>query len=699
MGTAQDITERLRTEQELKEAKVAAALRASEERYTFLADTVPQIIWTSRPDGGLDYYNKAWFDYTGLTLEQTQDWGWGAVLHPDDLQPCIDRWTHSFTTGENYEIEYRFKRASDGTFRWHHGRALPLRDEAGQIVQWVGTCTDIDDAKRAGETLQAANDELGRRVLERTSELHAAKEVAETANRAKSDFLANMSHEIRTPMNGLLGMTELVLESELAPEQREYLGMVKSSGHGLLGLINDILDFSKIEAGKLELETLPFTLRDSVTHMLKPFVLRAGQKQLAFVTEFADDVPDNLIGDPLRLRQILTNFVDNAIKFTERGSVTVQVRTESIYQDGQCIHFSVSDTGIGIPAEKQTVVFEAFAQVDGSTTRNYGGTGLGLAIAAQLVGKMSGRSWVESEVGGGTTFHFIVRFGLPTAGQSSEKPAELRAELDRSTANSGAGLRILLAEDNAINRALANGILAKRGHTLTHASNGLEAVEIFDREKFDVVLMDVQMPELDGFDATRRIREMEKSNGGGRTPVIALTAFAMKGDRERCVNAGMDDYISKPIEKEKLLALLARVHTRGRSEEPARPDCPREPRSPEGETTPPIFSREKLLVQLDHDEELMARIVGLFQQNTPRLLRELKSTIAQGNTAGLERAAHALLSSLGPFGASQAYRLAQSLEECGREEKVDEGRAIFHALEIEIARVNNAMEDLVCATV
>ena len=264
VGTAQDVTERRRMDQELKEAKVAAALREGKERYSFLADTVPLMIWTARPDGRLDYFNKAWFDYTGLTFAETENWGWGDVLHPTDLSPCTERWMDCVATGENYEIEFRLKRASDGAYRWHLARALPMRDEQGGIVQWVGTCTDIDDAKRSKERLQADNDELGLRVLERTSELLAAKETAEAASRTKSEFLANMSHEIRTPMNGILGMTELVLDTELNPGQREFLGMAKSSALSLLSLINDILDFSKIEAGKLDLESISFGLRDCI---------------------------------------------------------------------------------------------------------------------------------------------------------------------------------------------------------------------------------------------------------------------------------------------------------------------------------------------------------------------------------------------------------------------------------------------------
>jgi PAS domain S-box-containing protein len=553
VGVNRDVTDQLRVEQELKEAKVAAALREGAERYSFLADTVPQIVWTARPDGGLDYYNKRWVDYTGLSLAQSKDWGWGPVTHPDDLQPTIERWKRVVRTGENLECELRLKRVSDGAFRWHLARAVPMRDDRGEIVQWVGTTTDIDESKRSEEALQEANDELGRRVLERTSELRAAKEAAESANRAKSEFLANMSHEIRTPMNGIIGMTDLVLETEIGREQREYLEMVRTSGKVLLGLVNDILDFSKIEAGKLELESIGFNLRDCVRTVLMPLTLRAQKKGLELRTDIADDVQENLIGDAMRLWQILLNFADNALKFTERGFVAVQVTVQAQRSGEQCLHFSIEDTGIGIPPEKQEVIFEGFAQADGSTTRTYGGTGLGLAIAAQLVKKMRGKIWVVSTLGVGTTFHFTAWFRVA---ETSPQPSVIVSE-DLPKAHTTASLHILLAEDNLINRAFATGILTRRGHSLVQATNGHEALASARAESFDLILMDVQMPDMDGFEATRLIRAEEPL--GRHTPIVAMTAHAMVGDRERCLAAGMDDYLSKPLNKAALLAIIERV--------------------------------------------------------------------------------------------------------------------------------------------
>jgi len=819
------------------------------ERSRFLSNSLPQIVWTADPNGTQVYLNSFWAQYSGQSIQETLATGWNDSIHPDDMALTRQRWQQSLESGEPFDIQHRV-RALDGAYRWHQSRAVPRRDSTGKILEWIGTEICIDEEKRVEERLKEAHDELGIRILERTSDLaHAneslqaevaerrraeqvaqkAREVAEAANRSKTEFLANISHEIRTPMNGIIGMTELALETNLDLQQRECLQIVAHSADSLLTLINDMLDFAKIEAGRLELDNEPFLLRDTLEDVVKMMGVRTSQKGLKLRLEVLPDVPGKIVGDPLRLRQILLNLISNSVKFTEKGEVAVKVSVISAHNNLANLLFEVSDTGIGIPEDKQAVIFEAFAQGDGSMTRRYGGTGLGLAIVSSLVKKMGGDIRVRSRLGDGSTFAFNfqahvesyeeVKLEMPPVEAKTERYAGMRVlvvaekrsatatalqemlkslyldstviglgeeamgEIERTQSQNSAyrlimvdaalgdmsgaefvytlvkgheikapvvlllagsaspeeikqawaagpdwilykpviaadlmetlersvlmvepdniqeappadvviqkreaqpPLRVLVVEDNLVNQIVAERILMSLGCYIVKANNGREAVEAVEREPLDLILMDIQMPEMDGMEATRIIRSMpdERAN----LPIVAITAHAMKGDRERFLASGMDHYISKPFHKDELLLLVKAIAARVRKPSAGVPPVA------QMDSVKPLL--DGFLKAMGGDETLFRGACDLFAEMMPTRVAELGTMIQEHRAHDAERLAHNLRTSLDSVGIREISEGVTVLEANLRSRDFAGAAVLFEKIQGDIRAILQAISVL-----
>ncbi len=640
--------------------------RESETRFTELFETLQEGVYFCDPEGKLLDVNPAMVRMLGYSH---RDELVGTTIgnlyfeRPADAFP-VRQQTH-FSSSLTREITLRRK---NGTPVICIDNSNTIGDPGGHMIRHQGTLVDITVRKQA------------------EMELQMAKEAAEAANLAKSAFLAQISHEIRTPMNAVIGMTELTLDTELTAEQREYLTMVRASGKSLLTLINDILDFSKIEAGKLELDSTDFSLRYGINDLVKILSVRAKQKGLELTTDISTEASDALVGDPGRLRQVLANLVDNAIKFTEHGGVVVRIEKDSGTELDVCLHFSVTDTGIGIPYEKQKLIFEAFAQADNSTTRRYGGTGLGLSISSRLVQLMGGKIWVESAADSGSVFHFTARFGLQK--HSSGKAYLRNGGSDSASRSTRRALRkdrkelqVLLVEDNKVNQILAERLIRKRGDNIFVANTGREALAALDSQRFDLILMDIQMPEMSGIEVTAAIRRKEIQTGE-HIPIIATTASAMKEDRERCLDAGMDAYLAKPIEKEALYETIDLLT--GYSEEVTENIAA-------VRSHDPVFDLGAALDSLDGDTELLREIVGISLTQFPKHLEKIREAVSTQNPKSLEHAAHSAKGTAANLLARGAMEAASRLEEIGRAGSVAESKEALVKLESEIAKLQLAL--------
>jgi PAS domain S-box-containing protein len=661
MGIAQDITERKRAEE---------ALQASETRYRLLAENMRDVVWTADLNLHRTYVSSSITQLTGHTVEEALQLTFDEVLTADSAKQTINAFMEIMARAKDnpkvfsqpvcLEMEYRCK---NGGTVWAEANMSFLLGKDGFPVGGMGVSRNITARKKAAQELH----EYAQKLARANRELEEAGAAAQAASKAKGQFLANMSHELRTPLNGVIGMTELLRDTPLDDRQRGFVAACHSSGRVLLALISGILDFSKIEAGKLELDEREFDLGQMVKETMEAMAIQARQKGLQLLSHVAPQLQRTVHGDDVRLRQVLLNLIGNAIKFTETGEVAVKVEPAEPQAGKPAIRFEVADTGIGIPPDRSDRLFQPFSQADSSTTRKYGGTGLGLVISKNLVELMGGQIGAISQPGHGSTFWCVV----PLAPTGSERPEENNSSgatvVRRQTCDTLLkGRRVLLAEDNRVNCMYAQEVLRQGGMECRAVENGLQSLQAVQSERFDLVLMDCQMPEMDGFEATRRIRAME-SNGqlAGHLPVIALTANAIKGDRELCLAAGMDNYIGKPFEPNALLEMMRHVLAAQEQKPTAEPPAELS-RAPSPEDSPPPIDHSALLARCMGNLEFAQSLLADFQGDLPERIDEIAERVHQGDARAMAESAHALKGAAGTITAESLRALAAAMEAAGK---------------------------------
>jgi PAS domain S-box-containing protein len=644
-------------------------------------DTITDVITIHDKDFNIIRANKAATEKLGLSFQEILSQKCYKSYHGKDSPPDSCPGRAILKSGKPSTTEL-FEPHLD---RFIELKALPRLDENNQIIGVIHIVSDITDRKIAEQ------------------ELEEAKQIAESANSAKSWFLANMSHEIRTPMNAIIGMTDLVIDTDLNDEQKDYIETIKESSDSLLCLLNDILDFSKVEAGKLEMDVSDLELDTIADNVTKALSFRQEAKKLEISYTISPEVPTTLLGDEVRIRQILINLISNSIKFTKEGKITLSVERAKAEKSNMhldknwnerniILHFTVSDTGIGIPQDKHDLIFESFTQLDRKTTKKYGGSGLGLSIVKKLVSLMSGDIWVESEEGKGTTMHFTAQFVLTEESPQDTAPINIESDqsetsdCDTNINNEFNKLHILVAEDNILNQKVVVGILEKCGHVVETVSNGKDVFESLRERNFDIILMDVRMPGIDGLEATEIIRKSEKTDFDPNIPIIALTAHVSKESREQCLAAGMNDFVSKPFKKQDLLEAIngqISIYTNNDSE-----------------SSGLLRNSDELnvsdaLERLGGDEELLREIWEIFIQDCPETMKKLKQTLETRDAGLSERHAHTLKSTAGNIGADLMKETALQIELAAREKHVDKAWLLYGKLESDAESVLKTLRERV----